>query len=72
MRKKQVIRTESYVTKNGQLVRFDDLTLEEKRIAAMDCNGRKERSVQSRGNERAEKSASFTLPRPRSNRLLEG
>ena len=34
MRKKQVIRTESYVTKNGQLVRFDDLTLEEKRIAA--------------------------------------
>ena len=31
MRKKQVIRTESYVTKNGQLVRFDDLTLEEKR-----------------------------------------
>ena len=34
MRKKPVIRTESYVTKNGQLVRFDDLTLEEKRIAA--------------------------------------
>ena len=34
MRKKQVIRTESYVTKNGQLVRFDDLSLEEKRIAA--------------------------------------
>lgn len=34
MRKKPVIRTVSYVTKNGQLVRFDDLTLEEKRRAA--------------------------------------
>lgn len=34
MRKKPVIRTESFVTKNGQLVRFDDLTLEEKRWAA--------------------------------------
>ena len=30
----------------------------------MDCNGWKERSVQQRGNERTEKSSSFTLPRP--------
>lgn len=34
MREKPVIKTVSYVTKNGQLVRFDDLTDEEKRKAA--------------------------------------
>ena len=48
MRKKPVIRTESYVTKNGQLVRFDDLTLEEKRIAATELKLRYLRAMLSR------------------------
>lgn len=45
MRKNQVIRTESYVTKNGKLVRFDDLTLEEKRRAATELKLRYMRAM---------------------------
>lgn len=45
MRKKPVIKTVSYVTKNGQLVRFDDLTDEEKRRAATELKLRYMRAM---------------------------
>lgn len=45
MRKKPEIKTVSYVTKNGQLVRFDDLTDEEKRRAATELKLRYMRAM---------------------------